>query len=60
MVKEEIHLQENNDYLTFDLDINGTQNGAQYPLYHVTYAPAKFEFVAFNGFGDAITRKYII
>ena len=27
----------------FDLDLGVTQNAAQNPLHHVTYAPAKFE-----------------
>ena len=38
-------------YLTFDLDlgINPTRNVAQYPLHHVTYAPARFEVATFNG-----------
>ena len=42
LVKEEMHLQENT---LFDLDFGAkvTQNVAQYPLHHVTYAPAKFE-----------------
>ena len=26
-----------------------TQNAAQYPLHHVTYAPAKFEVATSNG-----------
>ena len=38
-----------------------TQNIAQYPLHHVTYAPAKFEGAMSSGLGeDAFTRKYII
>ena len=38
-----------------------TQNIAQYPLHHVTYAPAKFEVATSNGLaGDAFTRKYIV
>ena len=46
---KEMHLQEN---LLFDF--------AQYPLYHVTYAPAKFEVAKDNGIGDVFTRKHII
>ena len=38
-----------------------TQNVAQYPPHHVTYAPANFEVAMSNGSGgDASTRKYII
>ena len=46
--------------LVFDLDlgVKFTQNIAQYPLHHVTYAPAKFENAMYNNLGDA--RKYII
>ena len=50
-------------YLTFDLDlwVKVTWNVAQYPLHHVTYAPAKFEVATCDGFGeDAFTRKCII
>ena len=32
----------------FDLDHGATQNIAQYPLHHVTYAPAKFEVAMSN------------
>ena len=33
----------------------------QYPLHHVTFAPAKLEVAMSNGLGgDAITNKYII
>ena len=35
-----MHLQENT---FFDLWVKVTQNIAQYPLHHVTYAPAQFE-----------------
>ena len=36
---------------TFDLylGVKVTQNVAQYPLHHVTYAPAKFEVAMSNG-----------
>ena len=40
MVKEKMHLQEN---MLFDLGAKVTQNVAQYPRHHVTYAPAKFD-----------------
>ena len=44
-----------------DLGVKVTQNIAQYPLHHVTYAPAEFEVAMSNGLGgDAFTRKYII
>ena len=42
MVKEEMHLQENTLY-DLDLGIKVTQNVAQYPPHHMTYASAKFE-----------------
>ena len=37
-----------------DLRVKVTQN-AQYPLYHVTNTPAKFEVPMTNGIGDAFT-----
>ena len=38
-----------------------TQDVAQYPLHHVTYAPTKFEVVTSKGLGGgAFTTKYII
>ena len=53
-----MRLQENT---FFYLGIKVTQNIAQDPLHHVTYAPAKFEVTMFNSLGgDAFTRKYII
>ena len=53
-----MHLQENT---LFDLDRKDTQNVVQYPLNHMTYAPAKFEVASFNSSGeDEFTRKYII
>ena len=45
-------------YPLFIFDLGVTQNIAQCPLHHVTYAPAKFE-VANNLGGDKFTRKYI-
>ena len=43
-VKEEKHLQENTLFeIDLDLDV------AQYPLHHVTYSPANFEFATSNG-----------
>ena len=44
-----------------DLRVNVTHNVAQYPLHHVTYAPANFEVAMSNGSGGyAFTKKYII
>ena len=59
MVKEKMHLQENN---LFDLDlwVKVTQNVAQCPLQHVTYAPTEFEVTTSKGLGDAFTRKFNI
>ena len=42
MVKEKMHLQENKLF-NLDLWVKVTQNVAQYPRHHVTYAPAKFD-----------------
>ena len=45
-------------YLTFDLDVKVTQNVAQEPLHHVTYAPAKFEVAMCMGLGgDALQEN---
>ena len=56
-------------FLPFDFDlwscyildhgIKVTQNVTQYPLHHVTYAPAKFEAATCtsDGLGDVFTRK---
>ena len=41
---------------TFDLDLWVIRNVAQFPLHHVTYAPAKFEVTSSN---EAFTKKYI-
>ena len=62
MVKE-MHHQEKT---LFDLNlrvkgVKVTQNVAQYPRLHVTYAPTKFDVAKFYGLGEeAFTRKYII
>ena len=54
-----MHLQESTLY-DLDLGVKVTQNVAQYPPHHVTYAPAKFEVAMANGLReDAFTRKYI-
>ena len=42
MVKDKIYLQENTLF-DLDLEVKVTQNVAQYPQHHVTYAPAKFD-----------------
>ena len=54
-----MHLQKMH-YLTFDLDlgVKVTQNVAQYPLHHETYAATKFEVAMSNGLGgDTFTRN---
>ena len=59
-VYEEMHLQENTYYLTFDLNlgVKVTRNVTQFPLHHVIYAPTKFENATSNGLGeDTITRN---
>ena len=57
-VKEEKHLQEKT---FFDLGVKATQNVAQFPQHHVTYAPAKFNVATSHSSGEvAFTRKYII
>ena len=52
-----MHLQENT---LFDLDlgvgVNVAQNIAQYPLYHLIYAPAKFEVAMANGLGGHVFK----
>ena len=55
-----MHLQESTIF-DVDLGVKVTQNVAQYPLHHMTYAPAKFEVAFSNGLGGyAFTIKYII
>ena len=59
-VKEKMHLQENTLF-DFDLWVKVTQNVAQCPLHHVTYAPTEFEVTTSKGLGgDVFTRKYNI
>ena len=59
MVKE-MPLQENTLY-DLDLVVKVTQNVVQYPVSHMTYAPAKFEAATSNSLGeDGFTRKYIV
>ena len=44
--------------LTLILGQRQTQNVAQYPLHHVTYAPAKIEAAMSTSFGgNALTRN---
>ena len=49
-VSNDIHSQKNT---VFDVDlwVEVTQNVAQYPLHHVTYAPAKFEIATSSSLG---------
>ena len=55
-----MHKQESTSF-DLDLGVKVTQNVVQYPLQHVTYAPAKFEVATSNSLGeDTFTRKYII
>ena len=55
-----MYLQESTLF-EFDLSVKVTQNVANYPPHHVTYAPAKFADATSNGLeGYAFTRKYII
>ena len=42
MVKEKMNLQESTLF-DIDLEVKVTQNVAQYPRRHMTYAPAKFD-----------------
>ena len=53
-----MYLQENT---LFDIEpkVKVTENVAQYPLHHVTYAPVKFEVNTSTG-GDEFSRKNII
>ena len=44
-------------HLTFDLH---PWDDAQYPLHHVTCAPAQFEVVISNGFGDAFKKIHYL
>ena len=58
-VEEKMHLQENalND---LDLQVKVTQNVAQCPLHHMTYAPAEFEVTTSKAIGgEAFTRNSI-
>ena len=55
-----MHLQENTLF-DLDLGLKVTQNVAQYPRHHVTYAPAKIDVATSHGKGeDVFTRKSII
>ena len=46
---EEMHLQISTLFI-YDLEVKVTQNITQYPLHHVTYAPAKFKVATCEGF----------
>ena len=48
IVKKKMHLQENTLF-DIDLGVKVTQNVAQYPQHHVTYAPAEFDIATFQG-----------
>ena len=43
-----MHLQENTLF-DLDLGVKVTQNVAQYPQHHVTYAPAEFDIATSHG-----------
>ena len=46
--------------MTLTLGQGQTRNVAQYPLHHMTYAPAKFEAAMSNGLGgNAFTRNIL-
>ena len=52
-----MHLKEN-IFFDLDLGVKVTRNIVKFPLHHVIYAPAKFEFAMSNSFGgDAFTKK---
>ena len=60
MVKDKMHFQENTLF-DLDLGVKATQNVAQYPLHHVTYAPTEFKVITSKGLGgEAFTRKFNI
>ena len=42
-------------YMSLDLGVKVTQNFAQYPPNHMTYASAKFDVVSCNGLGGERT-----
>ena len=43
-----------------DLQVKVTQNVAQCPLHHVTYAPTEFKITRSTALGEAFTRKFNI
>ena len=52
-----MHIQENT-FFDLDLWVKVTQNIAQYPLHHVTYAATKFRVARSNSLGgDTFTRN---
>ena len=55
-----MHLQENTLF-DLDLPVKVTQNVAQCPLNHVTYAPTEYEVTTPKALGgEAFTRKFNI
>ena len=46
-----MHLQSLKLVVMFNLGVEATQSVAQYPLHHMTHAPAKFEAVTANCLG---------
>ena len=52
-----MYLQESTLY-DLELGVKVTQNVAQYPAHHVTYATSKFAVAMSNGLEDAFTRKF--
>ena len=55
-----MHLQEDTLF-DLDLGVKVTQNVAQCPLHHVTYAPTEFKVTTSKCLGgDAFTRKFNI
>ena len=55
----EMHLQENISFFP-DPGVKVTWDVAQYPLHHVTYAPAEFDVATSHGWEDAFTPKYTL
>ena len=53
-VMKQMHLQENT---VFDLGVKVTQDVAQHPLHHVTFAFAMFDAATSNYKGDAFRKK---
>ena len=59
-VKEKMHLQENTLF-GLDLGVKVTQNVAQFPRHHVTFAPTEFEVTTSKALGgEVFARKFNI